>query len=593
MDIRKYIFTVSVFLAAFVPASVAQTIDPTVEVSRTYVGKLMEVHKPVLKMYIPDSVETFDLDFDYSVFDSPYNGVYEFNPYLPSMRPEPSAGTEKSFFMRAGAGYPVHPVFDLVWSPLLKGCFRMDVYGSHRSYIGRYRHVSPSVAEPGLPSVIEKSGSKAFNGYDMQTEAGVSGRVDWDKGVFSFDAGYRGFHLKDTVATRGYDAFKAGFRVRSENSREKYFMYDISAEYLYGEDKLDYAVVGKKYMSEHDFSLNASLGQVFSDKHRALLDIDMDIASYGHTLDSYSGRMSLVPKYVFTKKRWSLDLGVRFSVFMKNDFTGGLYKMHSGKSQFVYPDIDISFNAIRDHLDIYLDLGGGNNINSYYDMLCGNRHLTPYYTGIMSAGPSMINVLPLLDNTVERVSASFGFRGNIRSRLEYDLKALYSNYANAPLYAMMSAPSYISGTMAYTGYQTLGVSLDCRWTSEDVTFGGTFNYRHTILPEDGFSVKLPAPDAYADVFFFRPPAFSGYADIKYNWRKRIYAGVDCGFSTGMKGAAYAVPSYADLGVVLEFKAARMLSFWVRGGNLLDMTIQRTPMYAESGINFTAGICLNL
>jgi hypothetical protein len=33
--------------------------------------------------------------------------------------------------------------------------------------------------------------------------------------------------------------------------------------------------------------------------------------------------------------------------------------------------------------------------------------------------------------------------------------------------------------------------------------------------------------------------------------------------------------------------------WARGGNLLNMTIQRTPLYAQGGISFTVGICLNL
>ena len=80
-------------------------------------------------------------------------------------------------------------------------------------------------------------------------------------------------------------------------------------------------------------------------------------------------------------------------------------------------------------------------------------------------------------------------------------------------------------------------------------------------------------------------------------------GIDCGFATARKGflpiggnlphSAAAIPGYADLGVSAEFKFTRQLSFWAHGGNLLDMTVQRVPLYAESGINFTAGICLNL
>ena len=47
----------------------AQSLDPTVEVSRAYEGKLIEVHKPAIEMAVPDTVQSFDLKFDYSVFD--------------------------------------------------------------------------------------------------------------------------------------------------------------------------------------------------------------------------------------------------------------------------------------------------------------------------------------------------------------------------------------------------------------------------------------------------------------------------------------------------------------------------------------------
>ena len=77
---RLYISILSVLMV--LPVMDAQTLDPTVEVSRSYEGKLMEVHKPALVMSVPDSVFRFDLNFDYSVFESPYKGSYEFNPYF-------------------------------------------------------------------------------------------------------------------------------------------------------------------------------------------------------------------------------------------------------------------------------------------------------------------------------------------------------------------------------------------------------------------------------------------------------------------------------------------------------------------------------
>ena len=76
MRFNRNIFTFVVAFATFAGYASAQNLDPVVEVNRAYEGKLMEVHKPVLDMAVPDSIMRFDLDFDYSVFESPYKGSY-------------------------------------------------------------------------------------------------------------------------------------------------------------------------------------------------------------------------------------------------------------------------------------------------------------------------------------------------------------------------------------------------------------------------------------------------------------------------------------------------------------------------------------
>ena len=71
-------------------AATAQNLDPTVEVSRAYEGNLVEVHKPVMEMAVPDTVQRFRLDFDYSVFDrlslkiSPLTYQTAYAPFKPN-----------------------------------------------------------------------------------------------------------------------------------------------------------------------------------------------------------------------------------------------------------------------------------------------------------------------------------------------------------------------------------------------------------------------------------------------------------------------------------------------------------------------------
>ena len=101
---RTDIFKALAALFVLVPSvASAQDIDPTVVVSRKYEGKLMEVSKPAIEMAIPDSVTTFALDIDYSVFEKPYKGAYEFNPYVLTMQPASAVQAPRQLYMEAGA----------------------------------------------------------------------------------------------------------------------------------------------------------------------------------------------------------------------------------------------------------------------------------------------------------------------------------------------------------------------------------------------------------------------------------------------------------------------------------------------------------
>lgn len=589
------------FVMLLLPAAAyAQNLDPTVEVSRTFKATLMEVHKPMLEMQVPDSVTHFDLDFDYSVFENPYKGAYEFKPYVLNMKPQPDAWSGRRFFLRAGAGYPLHPVFDFIWSPDLQGKFRMSIYAMHRSYVGGYRNIAYMV-ESDRPtgilnsqntSAIEGGDRIAWNGYDLLTRAGINGRTDWEKGIFSFDVGYYGLATKDSLLKRGYDAIDASLRVRSVNDRDRYFMYDIAFDYRFGEDKLDYKfpLLGKQYLVEHNIGLGVSLGPVFSRSHSLLLDIEADVAAYDAVYGHSSGRFSLTPKYILKKGRWSLNAGVCLSLLFNGGKNSSInQELKFSKGQYVYPDVKVGFELVKDYLDIYVSAGGGDKTGKYSDLISRGHFINPVYTG----------ALPLLDNTVERLSAAIGLTGNISSRFNYDLKAGYRNYANAPLFAIVSSLQDMSGdyaaTLGYTGYNMFYLSLDCGWRSEDVSANANFRYTASDINGKQFvgTGYNPAWEDGSQMAFLAPSVFSGNVDLTYNWHKRVYAGVDCNFSLDRKSSLCSLPGYADLGVYLEFRAARLFSVWLRGGNLLDMTIQRTPLYAESGINFTAGICLNL
>lgn len=585
MNLMKYILAAGVALLSCMAS--AQNLDPTVEVNRAYEGKLLEVHKPDLTMAVPDSIRNFDLDFDYSVFENPYQGSYEFKPYQLLMKPFSTERDFNTFWLKAGAGYTLYPELGMVWTPGFKGKFKMNVYADYGAYIGGYRGFHPGVLN-GDPVVLNREivngRTSLWNGYRMKTRAGIDGRVDLEKNVISFDLAYFGIASKDTLMRRAYDSFDMKVNVASRPSTGDYFLYDVTAGYRFGEDKVKYDFP-EDYVSENIFTFDASLGPVISDSHKVLFDVGFDAYFYSGAVDGSVSELTFSPHYVFNKGRWNIDLGILVAKIMRPKES----VHYSMREQIVFPDVNVSFSAIPDAMNVYGRIGGGNVVNSYSSLLERNPYLRLNST---------FNPLRL-DASMERISFTAGAVGRISRRFTYDVKVGFASLGNALMDGVAYVPANDGGYgyeffYGFDSYNKLFAAVDWNWHAESISFDGTVEYAH-YSGNDEAGLYLPA-------------SLTGDVAFEYNWNRRVFAGVDCRFASARRGTMSEfmlpgagtpdawdakVPGFADLGVYAEYTFSRRFSAWLRGGNLMNATVQYTPLYAEKGINFTAGICLKL
>lgn len=570
-------FVIAIFLCIFAVSAAAQDLDPTVEVRREYEGELVEVHKPVFEMAVPDSVTRFALDFDYSVFENPYRGSYEFAPYLLSMKPSALDNGESSFYLRAGAGYQLHPTLDLVWSPKFKRKgLNMDVYALHRSFVGNYHTIEPESLENGdvvltaLPK--NENGSHKWFGYDMLTMAGAELRHDWEKIALDYSAGYYGLLQEDRVWNRGYNALDASLGIQTKPAGRHSLAFDMDLDYRLGED-----VVAGSSLIENLGSLDMGVGPFSVGKMKMAVDAEANVASYAGAFDLLAGDVSVNPHFVFGKDRFTADLGVRISKLLGEKDV---------KEQYVYPDVKISCVLFPTTMKFYLRATGGGEFEDYSSTIASNHHVNH----LMPSGA--------LGYRVERFGLTAGFDGRISGVFSYNLRGGYANYSSLRHYTLnvVSNPSF---SMIYIPCQKWFAAIDWALDVEGFRFDGTVAY-------EKYSDQSSHYDESADVMgqtVLRPASLTGKAAIEYNWKKRVVCGVNCEFSGPLQscyeqidlGAVreVAVPGYADLGVYAEYATVRNLSVWMRAGNLLNMTIQRTPLYAEKGVHFTLGICMNL
>lgn len=591
MNMRK-IYLVSAAMLMTAAVSFGQNFNPTVEVTNTYQGNASEVHKPLLGMNVPDSLLRFDLDFDYEVFEKPYQGAYSFKPYMLNMRPAKDAWRGRRLYLKAGAGYTLHPRFEFVFSPEQSGPFQMSVYASHKSYFGNYHEIKPELQD-GLYR-MKKSGGK-FGGYDALTSAGFDGRYNWDRTILSFGIGYYGLAAKDSVMSRSYNAFDFNARVRSNNDSESYFLYDIGLRGRVANDGLDYksfsfpdgVTVDKQ--NENWVLLDGLVGPVVNNSRSILVGFEAESASYSRFYDGNIGRVALIPSYRFKSGRWNLNLGVKLEFMFRNDAdTLSFGKMGGGKGQIVYPDAHISF-AAGGNVALYADATGGSRLNTYSSQISENHHLNPSFL----VAPVYELITPLVDNTVEKVNARIGVRGSAASSFQFDVNGGVGLYGNALMESgLFTAGGDLVPALAYSDYNLIYANALVGLRTGRVKIDADFRYRGVSFP-DNDALNLG----------FTLPKYSGGVRASYDISSRLYAGINVEAASWRDGKCASVasedildvrvPGYVDLGVNCGYKFNRKWTLWLESGNLLCQTIQRTPFYAEKGPWFTAGISLNL
>jgi hypothetical protein len=536
-------------LALGVPLS-AQNINQSVQVTNDYVSRFADFQKQGGTLQVPDSLYRFDYRFDYSVFDTPYKGSYEFTPYEIRVTPEARLYDGYQLYLRAGAGYTLHPQLELAWQALQREDLTVGVFADAGGYSGRYR--TDAAAESGP-------------GRDLSARAGINGRYLLPALSLSWRLGYEGisaaFSQADNVLFRsGFNAAVVGGRVQSRERPGDFLFYDVDFRYRYAGEKYP---AGGAYadLTENNLHLGVSGGPVLDSKYRILLDalFEMDALrelGTGTPQKFSSNLVALRPHVDFLLGPVQLDAGARLDYgewLDNNRFT-------------VSPDVMARMDLIEQDLTLYAAVSGGQSLQSHYDV----KHVNHF--------AYRANLGTFLSREKLRVRA--GVDGHWGSRLQYGLEAGYVSYQGLPL------SNYWHVTLA--DFQSVYAKVKLAWADERVTADGALGYSYMIFPED--------------MLGFAPPAFTADVRGSYNWQHRIFAGGFVEAASARQGfydafhvgaAPKPIPGYVNLGLTGEYRLDGRWGVWAEAGNLLGMDIQRVPGCIERGPYFTLGLTLKL
>ncbi|MCR4859843.1 MAG: hypothetical protein K5910_04180 [Bacteroidales bacterium] len=537
--------TIAVAAMALCASLSAQNINQSVQVTNDYITRFADFQKQGGGLQVPDSLYRFDYQFDYSVFDTPYKGAYEFSPYEIQVTPEARPFDGRTLYLRAGAGYTFHPDFLLSWQPVQREDLTLGVLAGAGGFAGNYGRAAYN---------FDSKEETTSRGHDLNAALGLDGQYLLPAVRLGWRLGYEGLFAGDDTDTPAFrSAFHsvlAGARAQSREQAGGLLYYDAALNYRHSSDRYP-STLNVDGLDEDYFRVGLSGGPQLSGKYRILLDaaFEMDALRQG-SFGFNANLVSLLPHLDFLLGPVRMDAGVRL----------GYGESAAGSRFTVSPDVTARLDLLDTDLTVFAGVSGGQYLKSLYDVKQVN-----HFAWRSDAAASV---------SQEKLRVRAGVDGRWTSRLQYGFEAGYVSYAGALL------PSrYVVNLV---DYQSAYARAKLSWSDARLDIDGNIGYQYLMLPEEATA--------------FAPAAFTADVSGRWNWQRRIFAGafLEAASSRASLFSNWEdIPGYANLGLNGEYLINSRWGVWATAGNLLCMAIERFPGYIERGPYLTVGLSLKL
>lgn len=527
---KRFLISIAAVLACLTLA--AQGINTEVQVTNEYQTRLDDVAKQGPQMLIPDSLRHFDYHFDYSVFDSPYKGAYEFSPYSVAITPEPRTYDGRRLYLSAGAGYTLRPELDVVWAAVDNKNLAVNVFGTGNGYYGKYRNVVPG-------SFVVEDG-KFSNGWDFSAAGGVDTRFRIGKVGLRAILGYDGIFTGHELYRNG-NCHAPGAQLSFAYDTGAMFSYSGGATYRYVNDWIS----GLGPMQDHEVKADASVNVRFREGYTVGTDLTF-------VYNTFYTAGNVHPHAMFSVGAFDFDAGFRIG-WVADSFS-------------IRPDVTAKVRVLKDYLRIYAGAVGQDHYTTYWDYkTLAHRYQVSY------SQPRAVK---------EIADLYLGLGGHGDFGLQYDLRAGYRFLQDSPFWTISN------DGLESLSFQDCGLfhaDLALSWVSERINFDGGV---HLVMLPEG------VPEGVFEPSLVYGNMKGGY---NWNKRIYVGLSIDgaTGRNAVSGTETVSLPGYIDLGVWAEYRFTGSLSVWLKGKNLLNQDIRVSPLISEAGQSVIAGVSLSL
>ena len=514
-----------------------------VEVNRDYEVKLNDVRKPFVASALPDSLQSFNIGFDYSIFNRPIGDLYDFKPRQVAALERVSNDGNPHFSAVLGYQFPLAPKADLYFQHA-KETYELGASGHYDLFKG---------------DVAGVLGINDISSFRQHADAGAYTKFIWKTGEVKLDASYHMNRVSDfshtqesTVFNADNNMLKVDLSLKSANSDPKSFFYDGQVSYRKASQNANY--------NENVLAVNARLGSSF-DEHRIYLDISTENCWYQE--NNSIGIVEFTPIYQYHKGAVDAKVGLKFS---------SLYGLYEGTK--IHPYLDAKVELIGNTLWLHGTADGGN----YIESLCDFANMTPWLR-MQPYGPD--DKLQFGDT---KLDTKFAVETKLFKHLSLNLYESYSMYDNK-LVPYPSDLPVLALRPHYSSYNKLTTGVELAFASKDFNLIGSFRYNIYNSADEN---KL---------YFL--PQYEAFVEANYNLHNKLLVSAHFNYRSQTDCVPvieyldeHQLPSYLDLGLKIQYNILPNIAVFAKAGNLTGGENYLYPYKGGMPRNFGGGICID-
>ena len=526
-------------------------IDPTVEVSRQYKVNIADIDRPMTDDHsVADSLQRFNVDFDYSIFNRPYTDLYEFTPYQTDSISKVTRRRPPYLMAQVGSQIPFSADMML----------RSQLVARPKLNIGVDADLKGTVAD------LDYRGADKALGV-VRVDGGLSAnlRTAWKKGELTAVVGYKNSDYQDEYMENPLahyvNSLAVDLNLVSADPQENSVFYNVDFNYVTAAKKLAGLPAMDTTYHNSKMSIKGTLGSSF-DIHRVYVNMIYQMAVAGRGDEKLNvGLLEFMPVYEYYQGPFKMRVGARFG----NTYIG------ADANTTIHPEADIKFEVLKNTIWLRGVVSGGNELNSLVDY--------------MHDAPWLCNALKGYTNTAEEV---LGVR-NIESKISIETIIAgrfalspyigYNSYKNRLQLRTEFVPTGLPILLPmYSDYAVTQIGLETSWKSKNLTITGNLKHNNSFTKTEE-PVYMVA-DWMAD------------ASLEYNLKRRFFINAAYTYQSSRLSWGGDIPPYSDLTVVLTGVINRHFSVYVKGGNLLNNVNYRYFEIPELPLNIGGGVRIN-